>query len=286
MKIIDLKQGSSEWLEYRKNKIGSSDAPIILNISPWTSPLQLWERKIGIAQEQKESAAMSRGKALEDEARCAFMMQKEIIVTPEVVQHETLDWCSASLDGLSSCHKYAVEIKCPGREDHLLAFQGIISEKYQAQLQHQLAVTGIDMIYYYSYDGHENVCIQVRRNQEYIDKLIEEELKFYNCIITATPPDLTDQDYNIRCDKEWDYATRYWLRSQATLKDAEYHEKKARQELIEASKSKNSRGYGVKVQKIMRQGAVQYSELECLKGVDLDKYRKPKSESWRITLDE
>ena len=201
MKIINLQQNTPEWHDYRIVKIGASDAATILGISPWSTPMQLWERKLALSPEQKENSAMSRGKALEEEARTAFMEITQIAVIPTVVEHETFDWMIASLDGLSWCKKYVVEIKCPGREDHLSALAGIVPPKYLPQLQHQLAVTGLDMIYYYSYDGQNNACIEVQRDQAYIDKLIEEELKFYKCMVTCTPPELSERDYNIRNDQ-------------------------------------------------------------------------------------
>lgn len=287
MKIIEiLDQNTPQWLKWRKSKIGASDAPIILNVSPWTSPLQLWERKLDIAPEQKESSAMSRGKALEEEARMSFMELTQIAVEPKIVEHEKYSWMIASLDGLSWSKKYAVEIKCPGREDHLSALAGVVPPKYIPQLQHQLAVTSLDMIYYYSYDGRNNACIEVQRDQEYIDKLIAEELKFYKCMVTCTPPELSERDYNIRNDQEWLHVTRYWKLAQQDLKTAQEELDRCRDNLIRISQSKNSKGAGVKVQKIMRNGAIDYSQIKELEGIDLDLYRKPASESWRITLDE
>lgn len=286
MKIIPLNQGSDEWLTFRKQKLGASDAPIILNESPWTSPMQLWERKLGIALEQIESKAMSRGHALEHEARCAFMIMKNMTVTPEVIQHGTHDWMIASLDGLSVCKKYAVEIKCPGRDDHLSALQGVIPKKYYPQLQHQIAVTGLDMIYYFSYDGNQNALIEIKRDQEYIDKMIEEELKFYKCMTTCTPPELSERDYNIRNDDKWFQNSLDWQDAQRDLRLAQEREEDCRKRLIALSQSRNSKGFGVKVQRIMRRGSVEYSEIPALVGINLDDYRKPASESWRITLDQ
>jgi len=287
MKIVeDLIQGSEEWHAFRKSRIGASDSAAILGVSKWSTAMQLWERKLGIANEQSVNFAMSRGVDLEDEARNAFTKLKNIVTIPTVVQHETLDWCIASLDGLSLCYKYALEIKVPGREAHLSALAGVVPSYYIPQLQHQLAVTGLDMIYYYSYDGQNNACIEVYRDQEYIDELIEEELKFYKCMVTCTPPELTERDYNIRTDDEWKYAVIDWCKANQLYQEWKEELERSREVLTRLSQSRNSKGFGVKVQKIMRQGAVQYSEIECLKEVDLDKYRKPASESWRITLDE
>ena len=40
-------QGTSEWLENRKNHIGASDAPVVMGVSPWDTPYKLWENKLG-----------------------------------------------------------------------------------------------------------------------------------------------------------------------------------------------------------------------------------------------
>ncbi len=45
-----LIQHSNEWLELRKNKIGASDAPIIMKVSPWKTPYRLWEEKLGLTE--------------------------------------------------------------------------------------------------------------------------------------------------------------------------------------------------------------------------------------------
>lgn len=291
MKIIDLIQNTAEWLEFRKGKIGASDAPKIYG-SYFSTPLELWERKIGLAPEQEETYPMRRGKALEDEARKSFEEAIGFEFPPCVVQHSEYEWMIASLDGLSRSDgqslwiPYALEIKVPGREDHLSALAGIVPPKYIPQLQHQLAVTGLPMIYYYSYDGKDNACIEVQRDQAYIDKLIAEELKFYKCMITCTPPELSERDYNIRYDDKWKLACKEWEEASQNLRLYKFREEITRSDLIALCESRNSKGAGVKVQKIMRVGSVDYSAIPALEGIDLDQYRKPASESWRITLDE
>lgn len=37
----------AEWLEYRKDGIGSSEVATILGLNPWETPYQLWRRKKG-----------------------------------------------------------------------------------------------------------------------------------------------------------------------------------------------------------------------------------------------
>ena len=80
-----LQQNTNEWLEFRRNKIGSSDAPIIMGKSPWKTPHQLWEEKMGIKDSFFESQAMRRGKDLEPEARTAFEEQTGLVMWPDVL---------------------------------------------------------------------------------------------------------------------------------------------------------------------------------------------------------
>ena len=75
-----MQQNTEEWLEFRRDKIGASDAPIIMGKSPWKTPHQLWEEKIGVRTSSYETAAMRRGKDLESEARKHFEQQTGLIV--------------------------------------------------------------------------------------------------------------------------------------------------------------------------------------------------------------
>lgn len=56
----------SDWLEYRKNGIGSSEVATILGLNPWETPYQLWRRKVGLDAPKQENFAMKAGHYLED----------------------------------------------------------------------------------------------------------------------------------------------------------------------------------------------------------------------------
>ena len=45
MKIIPIEQQSPEWFEWRKTGITASDMPIIMGVSPYKTPWQLWAEK-------------------------------------------------------------------------------------------------------------------------------------------------------------------------------------------------------------------------------------------------
>jgi hypothetical protein len=44
-------------------------------------------------------------------------------------------------------------------------------------------------------------------------------------------------------------------------------------------------GAGIRLSKIPRKGAVDYSQIECLKELDLEPYRKKSIEYWKIGVE-
>ena len=187
MKIVSIKQGSDEWLKFRRCHIGASDAPIIMGMSPWCSPVKLWEQKV-FETEQIENKFMQRGKELEPLALKAFEFENDICMFPMVAIHDKIDWMTSSFDGVTLEKDKILEIKCPGKKDHAIALEGKIPPKYYPQLQHQIEVSGLEFSYYYSFDGKNGICLQVLRDQEFIGKMLEKEHEFWNCLKRLKPP--------------------------------------------------------------------------------------------------
>ena len=92
-------QQTPEWLELRRKKIGASDAPCIMGVSPWKTPYELWLEKL-TGKEQSQTWAMKEGIRKEEEARTEFEKQTGIIVFPKVLISDKYDWMMASLDGI------------------------------------------------------------------------------------------------------------------------------------------------------------------------------------------
>ena len=189
-------QGSPEWLENRRNYIGASDAGVILGLSPWKTPYQLWLEKLGRGEESNQTFAMLKGTQLEPFARSSFERDLGLDVFPDCVYHPEHDFMMASLDGITLDRNIVVELKS-GLSTYKMAKEAIIPEYYKAQLQHQLACIGLNEIYYYSYDEQTDsgICIKVYRDDEYIKKLIDKEKEFWVFVTSKNPPPLTDRDY-------------------------------------------------------------------------------------------
>lgn len=190
MQLVKIAQNTPEWLHFRRTHIGASDAISIMGLSPWKSILDLYEEKV-FQFEQDDNHYMSRGKALEPIALEAFENETGLTMFPMVFKHDTISWMSASFDGVSLDRKVILEIKCPGKKDHhFVDVNKMVPVKYRSQIQHQIEVSGLDFAYYYSFDGEKGVIIEVKRDQEFIEKMLEKELEFWHCLQTFTPPKL------------------------------------------------------------------------------------------------
>jgi len=275
-------QGTDEWLALRKTKITATDASVIMGVSPWKTKIQLYNEKISQNDNTFVNESMQRGLDLEPIARDLFNIQTGIKMNPTVV---IKDWAMASLDGISSCGQFIVEIKCPGHKDHAISLEGKIPDQYYPQIQHQMYVTDLQFAYYYSFDGIEGVIVIVKRDDEYIAKMVEEEKKFYECLINKIPPESNQDNFIERNDDLWEEYASQWKLVTESIKELEIEEEKLRKKLIFLSGESNSKGAGISLCQIQRKGNIDYSKIPELKTLNLDLYRKASINIWRITSD-
>lgn len=277
-----LIQGSLEWKEYRKSRIGASDAPPIMGTSPWKTSYQLWREKIGSENSNQMTYSMQRGLALEDAARQELEKITGDLYLPIVKEHPELPWMIASLDGVDQSNTYAIEIKCPSTADHNIALAGNIPDKYFPQLQHQLEVCQMDKALYFSFDGSHGVIVTVYRDDKYIKEMLKKEKEFWNFMQELTPPPMTERDFHERCDEVWNRKASLWIEINAQIRELENKEEALREELIHLAEDKNTIGAGLQISKCFRKGSIDYGKIPELIGVNLDDYRKKPNEYWKL----
>ena len=277
-----MQQNTQEWLELRKNYIGASDAPVILGVSPWRTPYQLWQEKLGIGKAQAENSAMRYGKEMEEPARRAYEAYTGNLVSPEVVFHPEKKFMMTSLDGLSFDRQIAVEIKNSNQDDHQTARNGKVPEKYYPQVQHQLACLNLNVLHYFSYRSGDGVLVEVERDHAFIDRLYQEEGNFWDRVLNLDAPDLSERDYVKIEDEDFIRLASEWGNLTKQLALLEKKEKEYRAALIAKADGHNAKGNGISLTKIVRKGTVDYKKVPELIGVDLEAYRKKPVESWRI----
>lgn len=192
MPVIQHEQGSQAWLDYRKSKIMATDIPIILGSNPWKTPLELWEEKLGFSPPTQLNEAMERGQRLEPEARKLASELIGIDFQPCVFQSENYPWLACSLDGISPCGKYILEIKCPKEFIHCDAINQIYPSYYCDQIQTQLLVNKSMICYYFSYrpeyKEQQYALVETYPDFEKYADIAEFGYQFYTLMCTMNPP--------------------------------------------------------------------------------------------------
>ncbi len=182
--IVDLQQGTAEWLEWRSNGIGASDAPAIMGENPWKSSAHLLSEKLGIAEKFSGNAAMARGTALEPEARKQYEAISSVCVAPACLQSNKHNWQRASVDGLAADGNIVVEIKCGESVYRKTASSRQVPSYYIGQLQHILAVTELPYIDFFCWlPNRPAIHLTIKRDDHYIARLIVAEQAFWQQIM-------------------------------------------------------------------------------------------------------
>lgn len=283
--MIPQMQGSYEWLEWRKKRIGASDSAAIMGISPYKTAYRLWEEKLGLRDPETTNERMQRGIDLEPKARACFETMISMEVTPRVFEHQEYSWMVASLDGFGETEQgntFAVEIKCNGAKNHQEAIEGRIPEHYQCQMQHQMSVTKLQWMYYFSFDGENGIVLTLPRDDRFIENLIEKEKEFYRCMQTFTPP---ISKYKKVQDPKGIQVLLQLKDVISQVKWLDERKEDLKNQLINMYEGENCEGEGIKLSKVVSKGTVDYKSIPELVGIDLEKYRKKPTEYWKITQD-
>jgi len=277
----ELKQGSSDWLEIRKQHVTATDSAVILGLSPWKTPYKLFRQKMDLDPPDEETERMREGTRIEPLARkwCEDYFMKEF--QPKVVFK---DFMMASLDGISSDAREILEIKC-GPKSFEQAQRGEINPIYICQMQHQMYVSNVQLAWYLAFNGKKGVMIPVARDDEFINQMLPKLTEFYECLLKYTPPMMTTKDYHQRSEPEWNNLAESYRNAYLDRKRAEQLEETLKQELISLSGSHSSMGGGIKLSKVVRKGIIDYSKIEAITNLDLEPYRKPSSEYWKIIIE-
>lgn len=162
MKMIDLKQGSAEWLQARVGKCTGSRVADALSFLKKGAPSQkrkdyltevVTERLTGFAVDHYVSPAMDWGTDNEKYARAAYeVVSGNDVDIVGIAEHPTIADFSSSPDGYVG-EDGIVELKCPNTTTHigyLLANE--VPEAYLFQCWAEMACSGRKWVDFVSFD--------------------------------------------------------------------------------------------------------------------------------------
>lgn len=177
-------QRSPEWHAFRKQGIGASDSACILGLNPWKTKRELWLEKLGFGKPVEMNKNIQRGIDLEEPALNWVMKELGIELKPVVLVHNSVSFMYASLDGYNEKLRILVEIKAPRK------FYDDIPNIYYCQMHHQLCVSEFNMGLFVQYVNNTGKILEVKRDQSYIDNLLEKEASFWHCVTNFIDPEL------------------------------------------------------------------------------------------------
>ena len=189
-----------QWLEVRKQGIGSSDAATACGLNSYMSMLELWMIKTGrqaqsIEGESSGIAPLYWGKQLEPLVAEYYSMHtnNKVRRVNAILQHPDPDksFMLANLDYavVGDDEVQILECKTAGEYGAKLWRDGV-PLYVLCQVQHQLAVTCKQAAHIcVLLCGHETKIFKVTRSESVIEYLIKAERYFWDCVEKDTPPD-------------------------------------------------------------------------------------------------
>lgn len=293
MKFINLKQGTTEWHQYRLTRIGASDVANLTMTSSHTD-------------KSKEAVAKSKltpkyhGAFLENLFRQGHYWEEQVrdnlssqgyIFQPVVVEDEHNDRLFCSLDGYDPTTDTILEVKWTSVKDLFQSFKdGKLLKKYQDQVQWQLYITKAKsawLVMVHEGESHTQVIEPDEAIWTELHSKATDYLTFFDNnkerILKEAAP---ESSLVVEDEFESDLST---LNEKITKLSKEVEELKKQKEekakhILEKYQTKKLNLRSMKVEMVSRIGAVDYTLVPQLKDVDLEPYRKKPSEYVKVTI--
>lgn len=193
-----------DWLKYRKQGIGGSDAGAILGFNKYKSPHAVYiDKTTDYVEDLSENEAVYWGTVLENIVAKEFEKRtgKKVQRVNAVLQSIEHPFMLANLDRAIVGENAILE--CKTANQYLLPdWDGEeIPAAYIWQCQHYMAVTGADVCYIACLVGGQKfVHKPIMRDEKLIQYLIEKEAEFWEFNVLANEPPLLT---GMECDSDY-----------------------------------------------------------------------------------
>lgn len=191
------------WLLARQQTIGASEAAAACGVSPYQTPLDLYLRKVGLAEPVAETMAMRLGNLLEPVIATLFQEETGATIARQQVYARSTRYphLSATIDGITADGK-VVEFKTMGsRMAGLLGDEGTdeLPDSWVLQAAQQLVVaetagldvdtSGVDFAVLVG--GQEFRRFRVEANEALLATMLAKLDEFWDRVVRRDPPPVT-----------------------------------------------------------------------------------------------
>ncbi len=177
--VLDVEQGSKEWLEIRRKNITATDIPIICGVNPYETIEELIEKKISGKEKEFDAATKSRfEKGHEAERTLRKLLNRRYALETKVLISTRLRGFMASLDGFDQGSNVIFESKYTARPKFKSLRAGEIPLMHMYQMQGQLFVSNARYCIYGVTDNETYHFQDVYPDENTIEYIIEKVTEF------------------------------------------------------------------------------------------------------------
>lgn len=273
----------------RSKGIGGSEIGVILGLSPYRTPYQLFLEKTGKVQPPDLSALPHIVRGVQGEKVCRMHVERDLATSfkPKMWQIEGTP-LRGSDDGFSLDRNEILEIKCSSKTAHeATRDEKIIPEHYRVQCQWNLMVSGAKLCRFISYRPEENerAEIMVYPDPKEWEVLKKAATEFWALVQSDTPPPLSDRDYKFVRDLGFkDLSMQYInLKAMAEQLSSQIAEIEAKLKAFDPDARALKNDY-VRITRSTRQGVVDYKTAFKEHKIDTEKYRGKPSQVCTISV--
>lgn len=187
-----------QWHAVRATGIGGSDIAAICGLNPYTSPLEIWFKKVGQTVPPREDSVLSEaaemGHELEPVVARRFTKKTGLpaLSNPGTLRLPEVPWALVNLDRatVEDGEMGALELKT--RSSYALPdWEEETPVDVQVQVQWQLMVTGWSFGYTAALIGGQRTIVhRIERDEQLIDDLLRIAAEFWGWVETGAQPPL------------------------------------------------------------------------------------------------
>lgn len=178
----------------QKKGIGGSDASAILGFNPWMSAFELYIDKTSDYVEEIDNEAIHFGNVLEGVVADEFTRRtgKKVRRRNQTFKHPEHEFMIANIDRDVVGEKALLECKTTNAFNSDAWEGDEIPPMYMCQIQHYMAVLDYEKAYIaVLIGGQKFVWKEVKRDDEFIDLMIQHEKHFWNeHVLKGIPPEI------------------------------------------------------------------------------------------------